>query len=169
MASIHRLTTRYVPAEDRLRLCGEDREGHGRLLWMTHRLIDKLLPVLFDQIDAGAPSPDAPDPVKTNMLHVRQSLATASLKPSAEVAGPAEETGWVVRSVDVGRHDGGVRLRFKGDEGREASIEFSDVALHQWLGIVFSHYRKAGWAIAPWPTWFVDAEAPRRPENAVVH
>ena len=49
MTSLKRITTEFIPVEDRIRLSGE-REDNGSplVLWLTQRLIRRMLPVLLD-------------------------------------------------------------------------------------------------------------------------
>ena len=47
LLELQRLTTEYVDAEDRMRLTGEIRPGETLVLWLSQRLLMRLLPHLF--------------------------------------------------------------------------------------------------------------------------
>ena len=57
MQALQRITTEYDEHEDRLRLSGELSDGSSVLLWLTQRLLYRILPHLtqwLGQHDAGA-------------------------------------------------------------------------------------------------------------------
>ena len=43
MSELQRITSEYIEAEDRLRLTGEVGEGETETLWLTQRLLTRLL------------------------------------------------------------------------------------------------------------------------------
>lgn len=46
VVSLHRITTEYVEAEDRVRIVGEVEAAETVVLWLTRRLLDRLIPHL---------------------------------------------------------------------------------------------------------------------------
>ena len=51
-----RLTTEYVPAEDRMRLAGETAPDQAVVIWITRRLLDRVLPHLFGWLERKGPA-----------------------------------------------------------------------------------------------------------------
>ncbi|MBC7859879.1 MAG: hypothetical protein H7Z39_14125, partial [Burkholderiaceae bacterium] len=56
MSALQRITTEYVGVEDRIRLSGRDDAddaGDGRtvVIWITQRLLQRLLPVLVEWLE----------------------------------------------------------------------------------------------------------------------
>lgn len=51
MAELQRFTTEYVEIEDRIRLAGETAPGHTVVLWLTQRLLARLLPHLLQWLE----------------------------------------------------------------------------------------------------------------------
>jgi hypothetical protein len=50
MSDLQRLTTQFVDTEDRIRLSGDDAQGEVKVLWLTQRLLGRLVPLLCQQL-----------------------------------------------------------------------------------------------------------------------
>lgn len=165
MSELKRLTTEYVETEDRFRLCGEVGEGAPMVLWLTQRLLQRLLPPLFEGLEkehAALPRAD--------VVHgFAQQKAQAGLARQAPVR--AADAGALVTSIDLSRFDQALRLTFKGADGQAATLTMNATLLRQWLGIVYTGYRRAEWPLERWPDWMDEgAAAPAAaPSGAVLH
>ncbi|MDD2547028.1 MAG: hypothetical protein PHI55_12230 [Burkholderiaceae bacterium] len=166
MTSLQRMTTQYVEKEDRLCLAGEWEPGQTVVLWLTQRLLWRLLPHLWQWLEQQTPGlgHSLASTVQADVLQsFAQQAAVAQLEPQAPVATDAAESGWLITSVDVGVGEQGVTLSFKQapGEGAEASAEVASVTfeaqpLRQWLSIVLEQWRRAGWPVSRWPDWMLN-------------
>lgn len=167
MTSLHRITTEYSEAEDRLRLAGEDAHGQTVVLWLTQRLLGRLLPHLCQWLEQqGGNAP---------MAEVRQEFAQlkarADLAPQPPVRAGADVQGVLIHTVELNATHAGMGLQFKDMGGHMvASLHMQPMPLRQWLNIVFDQYLKAQWPTAVWPQWVADAQPPQTPaRTAMLH
>jgi hypothetical protein len=49
---LQRVTTEFVQQEDRVRLAGVTDAGRPAVVWLTRRMLNVLLPVLFQRLEA---------------------------------------------------------------------------------------------------------------------
>jgi len=54
MPDLERLTTEYIPLEDRIRLTGQISRERVVTLWLTHKMLSLLLPNLFNWLEKSA-------------------------------------------------------------------------------------------------------------------
>ncbi|WP_163852279.1 hypothetical protein [Pseudooceanicola aestuarii] len=182
MASVRRFTTFYVETEDRVRLSVEMSDDQVRVLWLTRRLLNRLVPSLLKRLTAQAALDPAPAPRAQAQAAQRftQAAAVGAIRPQKGVttgpgsgaAGPAGFSalahGVRVRPAETGR---ALALDFTGpaetDRAAESApapaplvtLTLREAALRQWLGVLHGQYGKAGWAEPFWPAW-IDPEAP---------
>ena len=52
---IKTFTGRYIPVEDRLRLDAVDVDGNRQSLFMTRRLVDRIIPVMVEHLEGQTP------------------------------------------------------------------------------------------------------------------
>jgi hypothetical protein len=178
MLTLQRLTTRYDPAEDRLCLCGLDASGQTVSLWLTQRLLVRLVPVLCQALEAPTPPERAAKGgsrggVEPLRAHLEQSFAQqkarAALPKQPPVTASPSSPFWRVDAVDIQRSAGAVRLLFKGSLASEqAELALPLTALRQWLGIVYGQCRQAAWPLQAWPDWMEEgAVAPAAGQPAL--
>lgn len=146
---LQRLTTVYSPPEDRIRISAEDAKGRVVVLWLTQRLLKRLLPALIEWHEQ-------------RMGHrlgaeVRQSFAQISavsrLKPQPPVVAPRQIEAGAIESIDLVRGANELRLVFKTRRFEPAELVFGEVTLRQWLDIVYQACVEAEWKDVPWPAW----------------
>lgn len=166
MNSLQRITTRYIPAEDRFRLSGQTPGGDTVVLWLTQRLLTRLLPNLLQWIEGK----QGDSPQAEAVQSFKQAAARASLEPQPPVRVGNEQAAWLVTEVGLQVGPDGVRLTFKGQGHRLATVTLVAQALRQWLNILHDTWRGAGWPLTVWPQWMLDA-APLtgRRQAPVVH
>ncbi len=155
MSELRRITTFFVPAEDRIRLAGELAEGDIQVLWLTRRLTERLVPVLVGWLEECTPVRDAWQ--GTVMQSFAQQMASTTLAPQAPVAGEAASSRWLVSAVDIRRGEQQLALRFKGTAGEQANLSLAPWPLRQWLCILYMAYRQADWPVTVWPQWLCEA------------
>ena len=163
MMELSRLTTEYVDYEDRLRLTGGGVQEGGCALWLTRRLLDRLLPHVFAWLEGHygkLPRADL-------LTEFAQQRAVAALTETAAVS--IEASPRLVYGVDVTTTDAQLHLVFKSAEGPLASMGFQPEQLHQWLSILNAAYERAGWSRAVWPQWLHAAHDVHAPAAAMLH
>lgn len=166
-----RVTSQYDPAEDRIRLAGVGADGQTVVLWLTQRLLNRLVGHLCQGLEkrsaAVLQQPHSRAQTQPVHTHVMQSFAQQKAHAAHPVQRPvtpvADAPRWRVETVDVNQAAGGVQLTFMGVGGTEqAVLSLPTPALRQWLNIVFEQYRRAGWRVHAWPAWMEDAQVSSR-------
>ena len=168
-----RLTTEYVPAEDRMRLTGETGPDASVVIWITRRLLDRVLPHLFRWLERKGPD-IPPSSVAAGFGDLVQGMAQQSARAALPVQPPVDAAratrSWLVASVDVTTEAALVRLTFAAPPGGEpVSIDLAANPLRQWLNIVHDRYRQAEWPLQGWPTWITEVAPAPGPAPALLH
>jgi hypothetical protein len=158
------LTTQYVDIEDRIRVSGEDGDGRIQVMWMSQRLLNRLVQAVCNML--GSAQQDE----RAELLNsFEQQAAQAQLTPQEPVRADASSVAWLVTRVDLAPGANGTRLLFHGSAGEQAAVVMPELALRQWLSILRDHYRAAGWPAGAWPAW-ADSAAQATPEaSAILH
>lgn len=165
MTGLQRITTEYVDTEDRIRLAGELTAGEVLTLWLTQRLLNRLIPHLcrwLEQHTGNAP-----------LAELRQEIAQqkvrSELEPQAPVRAGAQVQGVLIHSVDLKAAKAGMALLFKDVAGQEvARLQLPRKPLRQWLSILHGQYRLAAWPTCVWPAWVEEAQVGLMPKNRSV-
>lgn len=165
MITLERITTVYIEGEDRIRLSGEVATGEVVVIWLTQRLLQRLLPLLL-QLLQGRPA----DVLHAEVLQgFAQQAAKADLQPQVPVQIRTGSTAWVAQSVDMTATDQAVILTFRGADSQAAALTLAAIPLRQWLGILHDMYGKAEWPLAVWPGWIRESALPVMDRPVVVH
>jgi len=98
--ALTRITMRYVPGEDRVRLAGEWQGGGQVAIWLTLRLLQGLVPKLLSPPGA---TPGAIAPHRELFLGFAQQKALAAQVPVAPVAPPADAESWLAERATISR------------------------------------------------------------------
>lgn len=163
MLELQRITTEYVDTEDRLRLAGETQDGVRLVLWLTQRLLLRLVPHVLhwleQQVASDSPAyfpPEQAEVVNSFAQQVAQAISPAL--PAVQITQITED--WLVHSIDLTSAAEILILRFKG-AAPEAQAQFSVTAqlLRQWLNVLHGQCAKGEWLMTVWPTW-LEATAP---------
>lgn len=167
MPSLQRITTQYIQSEDRMKLSGEAEDKQLIVLWLTQRILKQILAHLLDIVEKSAPelakTSQASAPAKNLVQEFAQQSARAKLRPEPPVQ--ATSNSCLVNEVQISLDsDKALLLTFKGNSLTEAmedsfTLSLSPTRLRQWLGIVYSNWRRAEWEQSIWPTWMEDAPA----------
>lgn len=158
MKRLERVTTEYSATEDRVRLSGAVPGGATIVIWLTRRLLEKLLPVLLDTLHREGG--------EDHRFPPREVAA----KPQTPVRADESGVRWLARQVDINPSRGGLVLTFRGGEEDQATLGLSMMQLHQWLAILYAAYAKAEWPLTPWPAWFSAQQQMRAaPGSALMH
>jgi hypothetical protein len=161
---LQRLTTQYVDIEDRVRVSGEDADGRIVVMWMSQRLLNRLVPAVCKML--RSPGQDE----RAELLNsFEQQAAQAQLTPQEPVRPDAGSVAWLVTRVDLAPASHGTRLAFHGSGGEQAAVMMPELALRQWLSILRDHYRAAEWPAGAWPAWADKAVQATPQAGAVLH
>jgi hypothetical protein len=164
VSTLQRLTTQYVDVEDRIRVSGEDTDGGIVVMWMSQRLLNRLVPAVCNML--GSPQQDE----RAELLNsFEQQAAQAQLTPQDPVRPDAGGLAWLVTRVDLAPTGHGTRLAFYGSGGEQAAVVMPELALRQWLSILRDHYRAAEWPAGAWPAWTDSAAAAAPEASAILH
>lgn len=150
MTVLHRITTEYIDLEDRVRLSGEAASGAAVSLWLTQRLLGRLVAAILPWVAEGD---DAYQAIKNGFS---QAAARAGLLQQAPV--PAQPLPCLVTKVDLRHNSEAMTLLFFGADGLAGELTLQRQDLRHWLNILYDAWRAAGWPAGVWPEW-MDAQA----------
>ena len=167
--TLQRITTEYIDLEDRVRLAGETADGERVVLWLTRRLLDRLLPHLLGWLEKRH-VPTTSRLYEEARQGFAQEAARAGLKPEPAVSTSAANRGWLVTAVDVNADDQRVLLNFKGQaEVDQIWLVVEEAPLRQWLGIIHALYIGASWPLSLWPAWMSTPDKPAEQPQRLMH
>lgn len=157
MTLLQRLTTQYVDVEDRIRLSGEDAQGKVKVLWLTQRMLARLVPALCKTLAPGADT-------RTDLLNsFEQQAAQARLAPQDPVPAASSSAASLVTRVDLTPTGQGLRLAFFAHDEEVAAVLMPELPLRQWLSILRQQYQAGAWPDDVWPDW--TEAAPAAPQH----
>lgn len=165
MAALERITTQYIDSQDRVRLAGVSGNAAPVVIWLTQRLLQRLLPVLFQWLQRQ----DSTLPLAEVFHGFAQQAAQAELTPQVPVQVEAASCAWLALSVDISRSNESVDLTFRGPDGENATLILATKPLRQWLGIIHEAYRQAQWPLQAWPEWLQASEDIMQQRPALLH
>lgn len=162
MPDLQRVTTEYVKAEDRLRLTDELAPGDIVVLWLTQRLVHRLVGHLCRSLDDQTSHKSPSREMQANVIQsFTQQAARAQLPSQPAVQAIKTSQQWLVTSIDVIHTACKITLSFKSEKpGGQARLTLDEQPLRQWLSIVFELCCKVGWPVKVWPDWVRDASQP---------
>jgi hypothetical protein len=185
MKVLQRITTEYIDSEDRIRLSGETTPNQTVVLWLTQRLINRLVPHLLTWLEqqtvvSGGLGADLRSDVINSFA---QQAAMSSLEQQEPVQVHTAHSSFLVHSVDVTVNQEVLRLTFKGQPKSNpstpplgASVSMQTLPLRQWLSILHEQCRLGGWvpttpeaAGTVWPEWIQARHAGSGAGIAVLH
>ncbi|MBS0347733.1 MAG: hypothetical protein JSR69_14890 [Proteobacteria bacterium] len=162
MSELQRFTTEYVDLEDRIRLSGETAPGEAELLWLTRRLIGRLVPHLCAWLEKQGGLGAVPE--SSGVADALQALS-----PQAPVQPETARRNWLVHAVDVAAGGESLRLVFRGTEDARVALTLQPQALRQWLGILHAQCGVAEWPLEAWPSWLIGPIAGVAPPAQMLH
>jgi hypothetical protein len=183
---LQRITSIYSDVEDRFRITGEVSAESTRCLWLTQRLLLRLVPHILEWLNEIARAEGKGDLGQAELMQdFAQQAAKARLEPQAAVPVPTmpdpnaaiettpgaatagqQEAIWLVKEVDISKSTNGIlTLTFKHESANGVQLAMAPIELRQWLIILHSQWLQAGWPAAIWPEW-VDT-SPKVSDQAV--
>ncbi len=149
--NLSRITTQYIDNEDRLRILGESGEDKICEIWLTHRLMDRLVENLLSNVQNEGKTDKA-------LQVFEQEVASSTLPRQAPVEKDNQIISWLAIAIDINKDNENISLTFKGDKSNSASISFQTVEIRQWLSIIYNTYKLAEWSVEEWPAWFKESK-----------
>lgn len=174
MLQLDRFTTEYVESEDRIRLRAQSLQGEVLVLWLTQRLLGRLVAYGCNWLEAQNPGSEVVQSLQHSWAQqaARQALQQDP-QPPVELppAGAASTVRSVlVCSVDITHVQGQLILCWKDADGvAQAQLGLPVQALRQWLSILQAQYRKAEWPLQHWPQWLQDSAEVPSPGSRSAH
>lgn len=166
MSALQKVTTEYVEAEDRIRLAGEIGPKHTVVIWLSLRLLQRLLPHLLQWLEqesvGSVVATQAAMPWHEQAWQgFAQQAAQAQLPKQAPVVATQAQATWLVHSIELAATPEQIQLIFKGaQDSEQASLGLVTQALRQWLGILYSVWQQAQWPLHIWPQWMQESLTP---------
>ncbi|MGZ4955646.1 MAG: hypothetical protein ACXV8Q_11080 [Methylobacter sp.] len=162
--TLQRITTEYIDFEDRIRLSGELDNAEPVVIWLTQRLLHRLLVALLRWLgrqDTDAPSAEI-------LQSFAQQAARAELAVQVPVSAGESSAVWLALSVDIAQSEQSISLTFRGAEGQDATLTMETKPLRQWLSILHEAYINAEWELDVWPGWLRES-AKETQRQGVLH
>ncbi len=148
------ITTDYDEQEDRIRLAVAYAGGNARLLWLTRRLAERLVPALIQglrvpHLDDDAQATEVQAAQVYAQLEARISRKPANPVVVADTAAPA-----LVQKIQVKTAQNGARvLVLTCPDAEPAELVLRPGELRQWLEMLNLAFRKGQWREDIWPAW----------------
>ena len=154
---LRRIDTRYLAAEDRIRLLGVTTDNQTLVLWLTRRLLDRLLAQVLEQFDlyhGGGPPADGPAPQGPHWPGETGSVPEPVMSPTPEAPPLRAAPPWLVSRVTLREMPPGLWCGFQGQAPEQrATLVFTPWQLRHWLRILLGEYRRAQWPLGAWRAW----------------
>jgi hypothetical protein len=149
MLELDRVTTLYSREQDRISLNSILREGGTARIWLTQRIVHRLIPALVKIVE-----PSHADRVYAEIVAgVSQQKAVDRQEPLAPVKVTEPEHEWLVSKVELKQLQSGTLVIFCSATGQQARVAMNAVLMRQWLSILRRVYITAEWQGADWPDW----------------
>lgn len=145
-------TARYDAVEDRLRLDAVDVQGGKQAIYLTRRLVDRVIPVLVSHLEGKTPD-GVPADLAQGMSQSRARQARQSGEPTPAVVAESETPTWLCRTIHIKKAEHGLNVIFTDDARIDAVMSMVEANLRAVLDILFGLYAKAGWPTEPFPGW----------------
>ena len=158
------ITTEYVDAEDRVRLAGEGDDVATVVIWLTQRLLGRLIPVLAKSLEQ--------DSMTTSRADILQGWAQLAAGAETTPQPPVRASGanaWLAHAIDIANSPQGITLTFRGVATQRALLCLPAEPLRQWLNILHDACRKAEWPMTAWPDWIIEAASPVQSSAVIWH
>ncbi len=179
MMQLTRVTTRFVEPEDRFLISADSSDGVVNL-WLTQRLLKRLLPYLIEWVGAHA-SPPASEPTTETaapatasaddagsvMQQAKRQLVAQHRKPVTQVSADTAVLSTLVQTLKFQPRGDVLQLIFELPDD-EAVLPLQEEQARIWLGVLYRHWLQAQWPDI-WPDWIKQAYRmqPKSPASLV--
>ena len=164
MITLQRITSEYIESEDRFRLTAISKAEETLILWITQRLLIRLVAHFLGWLEKEAPKVSRSSAVdtgaKSTLQGMAQQSAVANLQNQSAVTATSESAILLVKEIDIKMSEEAAVLVFKYDDDQKAELSFTIQQLRQWLGMIHRLWRLAEWPVSIWPDWMDDNQQP---------
>ena len=164
MITLQRITSEYIESEDRIRLTAISDAEEIIILWITQRLLIRLVAHFLGWLEKEAPKVSRSSAVdtgaKSTLQGMAQQSAVANLQNQSAVTATSESAILLVKEIDIKMSEEAAVLVFKYDDDQKAELSFTIQQLRQWLGMIHRLWRLAEWPVSIWPDWMDDNQQP---------
>ena len=172
MYSLKKVTAEFIETEDRIRLSALTADNKTLALWLTQRLLSRLITHLAKWLEKNPtdlnialdsesnPQPEPPGSAK--------EPDSASLPDQTSVKIKKSDESILITEVDVKFGDNGIALILKSEKETNAEIAFTLSEARQWVGILHSLWHKAEWPSSLLPQWIGD-NSPQETSTNTIH
>ena len=162
---LNKVTTQYIEFEDRIRVLGTGNSNETHEIWITRRLLDRLVSALLSSLKK--------EDKHRNKKHVQmafeQEVAVTNYIPETPVKISETVNSWLADSIDILSTENGVILNFKKKNLYNAELPFEFEPLRQWLFILYKTYQHSEWPLNPWPEWFLNSKENQTQPDQIYH
>ena len=173
ISSLKRITTEYTELEDRIRLAGLTDDNQTIALWLTMRLLKRLINHCLNLLDKNTPElksvPIQNEGSGKNMQHFLQQSAEQQIVEETVVKLTDQSPNYLAVEIDVKNDGAGVTLIFKGEFRPDYAIHLNNQQLRQWLGMLHMIWQEAEWPTLVWPDWISSSSAETVPGLTSIH
>jgi hypothetical protein len=156
-SEIKRFTTIFDAEEDRLKVAVELEDGSTRLLWMTRRLLLRIVPQLVALLERNERQKALQQsaPVAAENLHRQNQMAALGrISPQKTIVAPEPEHGILISGLTLRQTPKGLLfIFFDRHKTPHLTVPFDAVLLRQWLSVLHRNFAAAGWTDDVWPEW----------------
>ena len=147
-----------------MRLAAATTQGGTLVVWLTQRLLRRILPYMLEWLDQRAGSLP-----RRELTHdFAQEAARAALAPQPGVEASAADQEWIAIAADIGREPDGLTVNFRNSAGHAFLVRMSEIELRQWLSVVHALWQHAEWPMDVWPNW-IAAQTSVSPGHTSLH
>ena len=162
MFNIITVTMQFDPLEDRIIMDCCNKSKNTQRLWLTRRLLNRLIPSLTDQLEANSSNKISKE---MEQAFAQEKAEIKKIKTKSVVL-KKDNPSWLVTSVKVEKSKFEFKLLFinengsesigKDDNQKKAEFVLAISNLRQWLNALFKIYTKAEWDTKCFPNWIDD-------------
>lgn len=157
MQNLQRVTTEFVPEEDRFRVTGAGEGNETLVLWFTQRLllllIDHCSKWLVETSKKAQVYPVTSEQTRMDIQAFAQESAKQEIRQEKAVTAQPKSKSFLIEEVDIKFGEEGIILTFKANRTPLAMVSFTAKSMRQWLSVIHNLWGQADWNMAIWPEW----------------
>ena len=173
VSNLKRITSEYIELEDRIRLAGLTDENQTISIWLTMRLLRRLITHCLNLLEKNTPelkkTPAQNEYSRKSVQHFVQKSAEQQIVEEAAVKVADDSPNQLPTEIDIKNDDAGVTIIFKGEFSSDYAIYLNNQQLRQWLGMLHMIWQKAEWPNLVWPDWMSGSAAETSTDENSIH